>query len=131
MSHVIIAGVILIHIAFICYSVFIYKEHKYKRATKGLLVFITTAVIFDVSATVCMMIGVAEEYFTLHGVLGYSALLVMVIDAVYIWKHYNKFGSEVPFSKTLNRNSKLGYVLWLIAFFTGEMLAVMNHQAAL
>jgi uncharacterized protein YxeA len=130
MSHIIIAGVILIHIAFICYTVFIYKEHKYKRATQGLLVFITAAVIFDVSATVCMMIGVAKEYFTLHGVLGYTALLVMVTDAVFIWKHYHKFGSEVPFSKTLNRNSKLGYVLWIIAFLTGEMLAVMNHQAA-
>ncbi len=130
MSYVIIAGVILIHIAFILYSVFIYKEHKYKRATKGLLVFITAAVLFDISATVCMMIGTAEKYFSLHGILGYTALAVMVTDAIFIWRHYNKFGSEVPFSKTLNRNSKLGYVLWLIAFFTGEMLAVMNHQAA-
>jgi hypothetical protein len=130
MSYVIIAGVILIHIAFILYSVFIYKEHKYKRATKGLLAFITAAVIFDVSATVCMMVGTAEKYFSLHGILGYTALLVMVADAIFIWKHYNKFGSEVPFTKALNRNSKLGYVLWLIAFFTGEMLAVMNHQAA-
>jgi len=130
MSYVIIAGVILIHIAFILYSVFIYKEHKYKRATKGLLIAITSAVIFDVSATVCMMLGVAEEYFTLHGILGYSALAVMVTDAIFIWRHYNKFGSEVPFSKSLNRNSKLGYCLWLVAFFTGEMLAFMNHQAA-
>ncbi len=77
-----------------------------------------------------MMIGTAEKYFSLHGILGYTALAVMVTDAIFIWRHYNKFGSEVPFSKTLNRNSKLGYVLWLIAFFTGEMLAVMNHQAA-
>jgi len=130
MSYVIIAGVILIHIAFILYSVFIYKEHKYKRATKGLLVFITAAVLFDISATVCMMIGTAEKYFSLHGILGYTALAVMVTDAIFIWKHKNKYGSEVPFSKTLNRNSKLGYILWLIAFFTGEMLAVMNHQAA-
>ena len=130
MSYVIVAGVILIHIAFILYSVFIYKEHKYKRATNGLLVFITAAVMFDISATVCMMIGTAEKYFSLHGILGYTALAVMVTDAIFIWRHYNKFGSEVPFSKTLNRNSKLGYILWLIAFFTGEMLAVMNHQAA-
>jgi uncharacterized protein YxeA len=130
MSYVIIVGVILIHIAFIMYSVFIYKEHKYKRATTGLLIFITAAVTFDISATVCMMIGTAEKYFSLHGILGYTALGVMVIDAIFIWKHKNKFGSEVPFSKTLNRNSKLGYILWLIAFFTGEMLAVMNHQAS-
>lgn len=130
MSQVIIAGVILIHIAFIFYSLFIYQEHKYKRATKKLLVFITAAVIFDITATACMMIGVAEEYFTLHGVLGYSALAVMVTDAIFIWRHYNKHGSEVPFSKALNRNSKLGYALWLLAFFTGELLAILNHQAA-
>ena len=130
MPHIIIAGVILIHIAFILYTVFIYKEHKYKRATTGVLVFITSAVLFDISATVCMMIGVAKEYFTLHGVLGYTALFVMVIDAIFIWKHKNKYGSEKPFSKTLNRNSKLGYALWLVAFFTGELLAIMNHQAA-
>lgn len=130
MSHVIIAGVILIHIALVLYSVFIYKEHKYKRATKGLVGFITAAVIFDISATVCMMIGTAEQYFTLHGILGYTALTVMVIDAIFIWKHKLKHGSEVPFSDTLNRNSKLGYMLWLVAFFTGEMLAFMNHSAA-
>jgi len=130
MSYVIIAGVILIHIAFVLYSVFIYKEHKYKRATNGLLVFITAAVTFDISATICMMLGTAEQYFSLHGILGYTALGVMITDAIFIWKHRNKHGSEVPFSDTLNRNSKLGYILWLVAFFTGEMLAVMNHQAA-
>ena len=130
MPNIIVVGVILIHIAFILYSIFIYKEHKYKRATKGVARFIAAAVIFDVSATVCMMIGTAEKYFTLHGILGYTALLFMVIDAVFIWKHKKKFGSEVPFSSTLNRNSKLGYILWIIAFSTGEMLAIMSHQAS-
>jgi len=130
MPQIIIAGVILIHIALIFYSVFIFLEHKHKRATTGVLVFITTAVTFDISATVCMMIGTAEKYFTLHGILGYTALFVMIIDAVFIWRHKNKYGGEVPFSETLNRNSKLGYILWLIAFSTGEVLAVMNHQAS-
>jgi len=124
---VIIVGVIFIHIALVLYSVFIYKENKYKRATKGVLGFITAAVIFDVSATICMMIGTVEKYFTLHGILGYTAVVVMITDAVFIWKHRNRYGSEVPFSDTLNRNSKLGYILWLIAFGTGELLAVINH----
>jgi len=127
MPYIIITGVILIHIALVLYTVFIYKEHKYKRATKGLLWFITSAVLFDISATVCMMIGVADEYFTLHGVLGYSALLVMITDAIFIWKHKLNFGSDVPFSNRLNMGSKFGYVLWLLAFGTGELVAIMNH----
>jgi hypothetical protein len=124
---VIVVGVILIHIALVLYSIFIYKERKYKRATNGVVGFITAAVIFDISATLCMMIGTVEGWLTLHGVLGYTALTVMVIDAVFIWRHRIKQGTEVPFSDTLNRNSKLGYILWLIAFGTGEMLAVINH----
>ena len=127
MSYVIVSGVIMIHIALVLYSIFIYKENKYQRATHGVRAFITAAVIFDISATICMMIGTEEEIITLHGILGYTALLVMLTDAIFIWKHYNKHGSEVPFSATLNRNSKLGYFLWLIAFATGEILAFSNH----
>ena len=124
---VIVVGVIFIHIALVLYSIFIYKEKKYKRATNGVVGFITAAVTFDVVATVCMMIGSVETYFTLHGILGYAAVVVMIIDAIFIWKHRNKHGSEIPFSDTLNRNSKLGYILWLVAFGTGELLAVINH----
>ena len=124
---VIVVGVIFIHIALVLYSIFIYKERKYKRATNGVVGFITTAVLFDISATICMMIGTVEDWLTLHGVLGYTAVVVMVTDAIFIWKHRNKHGSEVPFSDTLNRNSKLGYILWLVALGTGELLAVINH----
>ena len=127
MPSVIVAGVILIHIALVLYSVFFYKEHKYKRATTGLLTFITIAVMFDISATACMMIGTAKEYFTLHGTLGYTALAVMIIDATFIWKHKIKHGSETPFSVNLNRYSLFAYILWMIAFATGEYLAIINH----
>jgi len=127
MPAVIIAGVMLIHIAFILYTIFIYKEHKYKSAKNGLLLFITLAVSFDISATLCMMIGTAKEYFTIHGILGYTALLVMVIDAVLIWKHKMNKGNEVPFSKGLNNYSKFSYILWIIAFATGEYLAFASH----
>ena len=34
-----------------------------------------------------------------------------------------RYGAEVPFSDTLNRNTKLGYILWLVAFTTGMILA--------
>jgi EamA domain-containing membrane protein RarD len=123
MPLVIIAGVVFIHVAFVLYTIFIIKEHKYRRATKGVARFILAAVIFDVTATACMMIGAEETYFTLHGILGYTALTVMIIDAVFIWKHKLKYGAEVPFSDTLNRNTKLGYILWLVAFTTGMLMA--------
>lgn len=127
MPSVILAGVILIHLALILYSVFFYKERKYKRATNGLLIFITIAVSFDISATTCMMIGTAKEYFTLHGTLGYTALAIMIIDAILIWKHKIQKGSEVQFSPKLTKYTLYAYILWLLAFATGEYLAIINH----
>jgi len=124
LSYIIIFGVILIHIAFVLYTIFIIKETKYKRATKGVVGFITAAVSFDIAATGCMMIGTEKEFFTTHGILGYTALFLMLLDAFYIWKHKMRYGSEVPFSDTLNRNSKLAYVLWILAFASGEYIAL-------
>ena len=129
MQLIILMGVVLIHIAFILYTVFIIKETRHGRATRGVVGFITAAVMFDVSATLCMMIGTDEDYFTLHGILGYTALSVMVLDAIFIWRHKTRHGSEVPFSATLNRNSKLAYVLWIAAFATGEYIAIMKMGA--
>ena len=126
MSLIILAGVVLIHIAAVLYTIFIIKEFKYKRAVHGVTRFITAAVIFDVAATSCMMIGTTETYFTTHGILGYTALAVMVTDAVLIWRHRKKHGSEVPFSKNLHRVSMYGYMLWVLAFATGEYIALSN-----
>jgi hypothetical protein len=128
MSVIIICGVILIHIAAVLYTIFIIKEWKHRRATKGVARFIAAAVIFDVSATSCMMIGTTETYFTLHGILGYTALAIMAMDAILIWRHRSKFGHEVLFSKALHRVSLFGYFLWLTAFGTGEYLALLNMQ---
>ena len=127
MPVIIISGVILIHIAVVLYTIFIIKETKYKRATTSLLKFITTAVVFDILATGCMMIGTAKEYFTLHGILGYTALFLMIIDTILIWRHKINKGSEEHFSTGLDRYSKFAYVIWILAFITGEYLAIVSH----
>lgn len=126
MEVIILTGVVLIHIAFVLYTIFIIKETRHGRASNGVVGFITAAVLFDISATGCMMIGTEKQYFTTHGILGYTALFVMILDAIFIWKHRMRHGSEVPFSRTLNRNSKLAYVLWIAAFATGEYIAIMK-----
>lgn len=126
MSFIILTGVVLIHIAAVLYTIFIIKEFKYKRAVHGVTRFITAAVIFDIAATSCMMIGTTETYFTLHGILGYTALTIMVIDAILIWRHRARHGREVPFTRTLHRISLYGYMLWVAAFLSGEMVALAN-----
>jgi hypothetical protein len=51
----------------------------------------------------------------------------MIIDTILIWKHKLNKGSEEPFSTGLDRYSKFAYVVWIMAFITGEYLAIVSH----
>jgi EamA domain-containing membrane protein RarD len=127
MPVVIIAGIILVHLALIFYILFIINEHKQRKASTSVVALITLAVIFDISATSCMMIGTTKTYFTFHGSMGYAGLLMMIIDAVLIWKHKLQKGTELLFSKGLNLYSKLAFAWWMIAFITGVVVAINSR----
>ena len=125
MDTVILLGVIFVHLALIFYTLFIIKEFKIQKATNSIVFFLVTAVIFDIIATSCMMIGsTAETYFTVHGILGYIGLTAMIVDAILIVKHRMQSGADKLFSKGVNIYSKLSYAWWIVAFVTGVMVAM-------
>ena len=127
MPKITIAGIISVHIALILYTLFFIFENKKQKTTKAVLVFITLAVIFDVIATICMMIGTTRTYFTFHGIIGYIGLLLMVTDAVFLWRYKLKHGSEILISKSLNMFSKIAYIWWIIAFITGVLVSIFRR----
>jgi len=127
MSKVTIAGIIFVHIALILYTLFIIIENRKQKTTKSVLVFIILAVIFDVTATICMMIGTTRTYFTFHGIIGYIGLLLMATDAVLLLKYRSKYGSEVLINKSLNLFSKIAYIWWIIAFITGVLVSLFRR----
>lgn len=127
MPKVTIAGIIFVHLALILYTLFIIFENRKQKTTKSVLVFIILAVIFDITATICMMIGTTRTYFTFHGIMGYIGLLLMVTDAVLLWKYKSKYGSEILISKSLNIFSKIAYVWWIIAFITGVLVSIFRR----
>lgn len=124
METVIIVGIVFVHLALLFYTIFIIKDFKIAKATNSLLFYLTTAVVFDLIATSCMMIGTTNTYFTFHGIIGYIGLLAMIIDAVLVWKHKITNGADALFSKGLNLYSKLAYVWWVIAFITGIIVSI-------
>lgn len=127
MPKITIAGIILVHLALILYTLFIIAENRKKRTTKMVLVLITLAILFDISATACMMMGTTRTYFTFHGIIGYIGLLLMVADSILLWKYKLKYGTEILISKSLNSFSKIAYIWWVIAFITGVLVSIFRH----
>ena len=125
MKPIIIVATILVHIALIAYSVAIITEQRRHLVTGRVLWVLTLGVLFDIAATVCMIIGSTKSPFSVHGLLGYSSLSLMLIDAVLIWRfHLKTPGATVP--RGLHLYSRTAYIWWLLAYLTGTTLVMMR-----
>lgn len=125
MNLLLIIGTIIVVFALISYSVGIFIEQKTHLIVKNVLIFMTLGIILDISATTFMIAGSSNSPFSLHGILGYSSLLAMLIDVLLIWKfHLKKPGQKV--SKGLHLYSKLAYLWWVLAFITGGLMAALK-----
>ncbi len=124
MSQSIILGVTIVNLALIFYSIAIITEQKKKIVNKSVLFFLTFGVIFDIVATTFMIIGSDNSPFSLHGILGYSSLTGMLIDAILIWRHKAKNGINTEPSKGLHLYSRAAYLWWLAAYITGAILVM-------
>ena len=127
MAKVTVFGIFFVHIALILYTLFIIFESKKQKTTKLVLGLITLAVIFDIIATICMMIGTTRTYFTFHGIMGYLGLSLMIIDAVLLWKYKLKYGIETIISKSLNSFTKIAYSWWMVAYITGVLVSIFRR----
>lgn len=119
----ILIGSITVTAALLAYSIGVITEQIKKKINYVVLVFLTLGVILDITATSFMIYGSSNSAFTMHGMIGYSALLAMVIDTTLIWKFYLKHGANI--SQSLHRYSLVAYIWWVIAFITGGLLVAL------
>lgn len=119
-----IIGATIVTLALISYSIGIISEQVKRKIIPRVLIFITLGVILDVTATIFMILGSKNSPFTVHGFVGYSALLVMLIELVRIWQTYNKSGMNAEVPKGLHLYSRLAYIWWVVAYITGSLIAM-------
>ena len=119
-------GAAIVTLALISYGIGIFSEQRKKIISRKVLVFLTAGVVLDISATICMIIGSQNTPFTLHGFLGYSALLAMLTDLVLIWRSRMRNGINSPVSRKLHLYSRYAYMWWIIAYITGSLLVMLK-----
>ena len=119
-------GAVIVTLALISYSIGVITEQRKRKLVKAVLVFISVGIILDITATICMIIGSTNSPFTIHGFLGYSALVAMLIDVILIWKFFakNLSGTKVP--KQLHRYTLYAYLWWVVAYITGSLLVMIK-----
>ena len=123
MNSTLIKAVIVVTFALISYSIAILTEQRKGYISKVVLGFLTAGVLLDITSTILMIIGSRKIPITIHGFIGYSALLVMLIDTILIWRFWCKNrGTQVP--HVLNIYTRLAYCWWVIAYIAGAIIAM-------
>jgi len=126
MKPILIAGTIIVNLALVFYTIGILTEQLRRVVSRRVITFLTLGVIFDITATACMIAGSSSGPFTLHGILGYSSLAGMLIETVLAWKHYLS-RPDHPVSRPLHLYSRFAYIWWVLAYITGAALVFLTR----
>ena len=124
MNPVSIAGAVIVTMSLLAYGIGSITLQRFKMISPGILWFLSLGVLFDITATGFMIVGSSNTPFTLHGLLGYSALIIMLVDVILIWKLYLKEKTNAKANNQLLLYSKIAYAWWVIVYITGSLLII-------
>jgi hypothetical protein len=126
MNTLLVVGTRIVILALISYGIGIFIEQRKRVVTNYVLFALTIGILLDVTATAFMIIGSPNSPFTLHGVIGYSALAAMLIDTTLIWRFRLTKGATEKVGKSLHLYSRYAFSWWVIAFITGGLLVAFK-----
>ena len=73
-----------------------------------------------------MIIGSENPAFTIHGLLGYSSLTGMLIDAILLWRLRLRKGINCEVPGGLHWYTRLAYIWWIMAYITGALIVILK-----
>ena len=125
MNPTLMTGSTIVTLALAAYSIAILTEQKIHIITKKVLTFLTIGIILDITATTFMIVGSTNSPFTVHGFIGYSALTLMLIDTILIWRFRFNNGLNAKVTDSIHLYSRIAYIWWVCAYFTGGIIAMV------
>lgn len=126
MSFLAITGAFIITLSLLMYGIGSIFIQRFGLITKTSIVFLVFGLVFDITATIFMIIGSGNTPFSLHGFIGYSAFLMMLGYVIYVIRLYVKNKGEVIINKKIELFTKIAFGFWLIAYFTGSLIVIWN-----
>ncbi len=128
MNKLLMVGTTVVFFALLFYTIGIFTEQKHKKVLPKVLLFLTLGIIADIIATGFMIAGSSKGFFTLHGIIGYSSLLGMLIDNVLIWRLNIRLGMNTEVPDGIHIYSRYAWIWWVIAFITGGLLVMISRM---
>jgi len=126
MNTTLVWGTRIVVLALLAYTTAFVIEQRKALITRAVLIFQNTGLVLDVASTALMILGSGNTPLSVHGFIGYSALVIMIVKTIVFWRHYRKHGGSGKVGKSLHWYSRVAYVLWVVAFVLGGVLVFLK-----
>jgi hypothetical protein len=122
-----ITGIVLVNAALVLYCVALFFELRGRVISRKVVLLYLCGVTADISATALMIAGSHRIPITLHGVLGYSALLGMIANLVILSRVMRK-RNGAPLPRKIRIISVCFFAWWVIVYIAGALLVAGRHH---
>lgn len=126
MNTFLICGIVLVNLALVAYTVAFFRIMRGKRPTSWALATLSVGVSLDILSTTFMVTGSSHTFFSTHGLLGYSALLAMLVDCFLLWNFRVRNDSHTAIPLRLHRYTRMAYIWWLVAYVAGVAIVAVR-----
>jgi hypothetical protein len=120
MNAFIVAGVIIVNLALISYSAFFFMKKKPYVTAQGIF-FLISGVALDACSTILMIIGSSKAAITTHGLLGYSALAGMILEASVVTFFYR---NKKRTTRELIILTRVVFPWWVMVYIAGILMTM-------
>jgi len=126
MNSILIVGMIVVNLALFFYTIGSVAVYRRRKVSAFVLWTLSLGLFFDAFATACMICGSSQGGITLHGLVGYSALMAMGADVSSLFKLKKNLGLETELPRKVFLYSMCAYAWWIIAYVTGALIVGMR-----
>ena len=124
MNPVSVVGAFIMTLSFLAFGIGSVTLERFKMVGTIVLVFFSLGIFFECTAILLMYIGSTGTIYGLHALIGIFALLIMLVNTVWVWRVYIKKGIDARVSKSLLQYTKTAYFIWVMAYLAGIILLI-------
>lgn len=124
MKPAVIIGFISVTIALICYVIAVWKEQRTQLLSGPVLFFFTAGLVSEAGGIIGMTLAATKPPFTVHGMMGYSAFVAMIVLVFAAWKLRLGENRDKAVPPWLHHYIRYVFIYWVITYITGVVVGL-------
>lgn len=124
MNPEVVVGAFLMTLAFLSLGIGSVSLERFRIVGTMVLIFMSTGVLFNAGAILLLFWKASAELYSVYGLLGFFAFLVVLVNTGWTWRVYVRRGIDGMVSPRLVKYTKIAYAVWGVSYLSGMIFLI-------